>query len=129
MAKLVHECLDFAHGQQRRLVLGRLRKIHRQGYQWADIVAIFIDTLLTEARHPCSALFCFTGEEIDVKHTHGFAVLVGHVIDFDLGMEHLCVMVGDKSQPIHACGETEHALCHTTQLKIGSEHLIVNLKK
>ena len=126
MAKLVHESLYLVVGEQRGLGVGGTCKVHCEGYNGAHIVATGIAILLTKVGHPRTALLGLTGEEVGVEQSHKVAIIVGHVINLNFGMEHLCIEVLGEVQAIETCCQTKHSANHILQLEIRSQQLVVD---
>ena len=128
MAELVEKGLHFSERQESRLVFRRLGEVHHEAHLRTDVVALVVDPLSPELRHPGPALLPLAGMEVGIEHGQMAAVAVEDLIGLHFGMVDGDVLALLEGDAIEAGGETEHALDDILELEIGAQHLCVEVE-
>ena len=123
VSELVQEGFHLAQCQQCRLLVGRFRQVHHHTDVRTYVFALLGNPLTLILRHPGTALFTLAGMEIGIEHSQIASVLVEHLVGFHVGMIHRDILVLLERDAIQAVGQSEHTVYHFRQLKIGAQHL------
>ena len=125
VAELVQEGLYLVGGEQRRLVGGGLGEVHHNLHQGTRVGAVGLAPLLLEVCHPGTGALACAGEEVGVEHADEFAVGVGDVKGFCVGVVCLHAGVGGELQAVEASGQAEDTVDYLVKLEVGAQGLLV----
>ena len=123
----MQESLHLAEGEQCRLLGRGLGEIRHHAHVRPYVLALMVDGLLLEFRHPGTVVLTLAWVEVGVEDGEIAAVLVKDLIGLDVGMIDGDVLVFLECDAIEAMCQTEDAVDDLVELEVRTQHLRVDI--